>query len=241
MLGLDTLFPLLDGLLVLILARQHGNGDADASGIVGINHGRVACSSSLEDGVLLRGQVYNLATPAEANDTEGCNVLVLALDLLDDLGNAADGLGWCTGGLEELAETLALLLLSWLSVILSWIRTHKKTHGVRRVVVDVNRLALEEVGHEDLVLVLLVTGCKDIGTLESLVLEAENVVDDEDGLLCIARTSGIGLHAIDGCVSALCIVALANDRRDGTASVRLHCGLVSDGSGMCSIVEEGTS
>lgn len=116
-LGLDTLLPLLDGLLVLILARQHGNGDADASGIVGVNHGRVACSGGLEHGILLRGQVDNLAAPAEANDTEGCNVLVLALDLLNDLGNAADGLGRCTSGLEELAETLFLLLLLWLSII----------------------------------------------------------------------------------------------------------------------------
>lgn len=118
-LGLDTLLPLLDCLLVLILARQHSDGDADASGIIGVNHGRVACSSSLEYGILLRRQVYDLAAPAEANNTKGCNVLVLALDLLDDLGDAADGLGWCTGGLEELAETLALLLLPWLSIIYS--------------------------------------------------------------------------------------------------------------------------
>lgn len=52
-LGLDALLPLLDSLLVLILARQHGDGNADASGIVGVDHGRVACSSSLEDGILL--------------------------------------------------------------------------------------------------------------------------------------------------------------------------------------------
>lgn len=116
-----------------------------------------------------------------------------------------------------------------------------ETHSVRGVVVDVNRLALEEVGHEDLVLVLLVAGCKDISTLNGLVLESENVVDDEDGLLCIARASGVRLHAIDGCVGALCIIALANDGRNGTASVRLHCGLVSDGSDVCCVAEEGTS
>jgi hypothetical protein len=77
----------------------------------------VACSSSLEYSILLRRQVYDLAAPAEANNAKGCNVLVLALDLVNDLGDAADGLGWCAGGLEELAETLLLLLLSWLSVI----------------------------------------------------------------------------------------------------------------------------
>jgi hypothetical protein len=77
----------------------------------------MACSSSLEKGILLRRQVYNLAAPAETDNAKGCNILVLALDLVDDLGDTANGLGWCTGGLEELTETLALLLLLWLSVV----------------------------------------------------------------------------------------------------------------------------
>jgi len=72
----------------------------------------MASSSSLEECVLLRRQVYNLAAPAETDNAKGCNVLVLALDLVNDLGDTADGLGWCTSGLEKLAETLTLLLLS---------------------------------------------------------------------------------------------------------------------------------
>jgi hypothetical protein len=116
-----------------------------------------------------------------------------------------------------------------------------KTYSVRRVVADVDGLALEKVGHEDLVLVLLVAGCEDVSTLDGLILEAKDVVDDQDSLLCITRTSGIGLHTINGCVSALSIVTLANDRRNGTASLRLHCGIVSDELGMCCVAEEGES
>jgi hypothetical protein len=100
----------------------------------------------------------------------------------------------------------------------------QSTYGVRRVVANVDGLALEEVGHEDLVLVLLVTGSQNIGTLDSLVLETEDVVDDQESLLRIAGASDIGLHAIDSGISTLGIIALANDGRHGTASVRLsHC------------------
>jgi hypothetical protein len=116
-LSLDTLLPLLNSLLVLILAGQHSNRNADASSVVRVNHSRVTCSSSLEKRILLRRQVYNLAAPAETDNAKGCDVLVLALDLVNDLGNTADSLGWCTGGLEELTETLALLLLLWLLVV----------------------------------------------------------------------------------------------------------------------------
>lgn len=74
----------------------------------------------------------------------------------------------------------------------------------------------------------LVAVSEDIGSLQGLVLEAKDVVDDQDGLLCIARPSGICLHAINGRVFALGIVAFADDGRNGTASVGLHCGFVSD-------------
>jgi hypothetical protein len=241
-LSLNTLLPLLNGLLVLILTGQHGNGNANASSVVRVNHSRVTCSSSLEKRILLRRQVYNLAAPAETDNGKGCDVLVLALDLVDDLGDTANGLGWCTGGLEELTQTLALLLLSWLSIVQSSMRNvTSKTYSVRRVVADVDGLALEKVGHKDLVLILLVAGCEDISTLDGLILEAKDVVDDQDSLLCIAGTSGVGLHAINGCVSALSIVALANDGRNGTASLRLHCGVVSGKLSMSCVAEEGGS
>jgi hypothetical protein len=117
-LGLDALLPLLNSFLVLILARQHGDGNGDASSVVGVDHCGMACSSSLEQCVLLRRQVYNLAAPAETDNAKGCDALVLTLDLFDHLGDTADGLGWCASSLEELTETLALLLLFWVSDIL---------------------------------------------------------------------------------------------------------------------------
>jgi hypothetical protein len=113
-----------------------------------------------------------------------------------------------------------------------------KTYSVRRVVANVDGLALEKVGHEDLVLVLIVAGCEDIGTLEGLVLEAKDVVDDKEGLLSILRTSGVGLHAVNGRVSALGFITLTNDGRNGTASLRLHFVFASDGSIMCCVAEE---
>lgn len=114
-------------------------------------------------------------------------------------------------------------------------------YSVRRVVADVDGLALEKVRHEDLVLVLLVASCEDIGTLDGLILEAKDVVDDQESFLCIARTSGIGLHTVNGRVGAFGVIALANDGRNGTASLGLHCAIVSDELGMCCVVEEGAS
>lgn len=110
-LGLDAFLPLLHGFLVLVLAGQHGNRNADTRSIVGVDHGRVTGGCGLEDSVLLRRQVHNLAAPAEAHDGPGLDVLVLALDLVNDFGDAADGLGGCASGLEEFAEAFAFFLL----------------------------------------------------------------------------------------------------------------------------------
>jgi hypothetical protein len=240
-LGLNTLLPLFNSFLILVFARQHGDGDSDASSVVGVHHCGMASSSSLEECVLLRRQVYNLAAPAETDNAKGCDVLVLTLDLFDHLGDTADGLGWCAGSLEELTETLALLLLSWLLVIQSQDRVGviSVAYSVRRVVANVNGLALEEVRHEDLVLILVVAGCEDISTLESLVLEAKDVVDNKESFLSVLGASGVGLHAINGRVSALGFIAFANDGGNGTASLRLHFRLVSDGLIMCCVAEEG--
>jgi hypothetical protein len=45
---------------------------------------------------------------------------------------------------------------------------------------DVTGFTLEEVGDEDLVLVCLVGSSEDIGTLECLGVETEDIVDDEN-------------------------------------------------------------
>ena len=55
--------------------------------------------------------VNNLSSPTEAHNTPGLDVAVLRLNLLEDIRNTADGLGWSTSSLEEIAELLFLLLL----------------------------------------------------------------------------------------------------------------------------------
>lgn len=90
----------------------------------------------------------------------------LLLDLLDDLGDFLGGFRWCCRPLKECSKLLALLL------------------GVGRVPRVVGRLAVEEVRHKDLVLVLLVRVRQDVGPLQCVVMEAKYIVDDEDGGCC---------------------------------------------------------
>jgi len=56
---------------------------------------------------------------------------------------------------------------------------------------DVGGGAFKEVGYENLVLSLLVCVRKDVGALQRLREEAEDIVDDEDTLFGILRTGGI--------------------------------------------------
>ena len=79
-------------------------------------------------------------------------------------------------------------------------------------------------GHEDLVLLFLIAMCQDIGALEGLWEEAEDVVNDEDRRFGIARASHVCLHTIDGHVFALGLVTLGHDRWYGTAGVGLRHG-----------------
>lgn len=51
-------------------------------------------------------------------------------------------------------------------------------------------------GHEDLVLVLLVGVGKDVGTLERLREETEDVVDDKQSALCVTWACSVRLHTI---------------------------------------------
>ena len=86
-------------------------------------------------------------------------------------------------GLEELAQLLALLLV------------------VRRVPADVGRRALEKVGYEDAVRVLLVAVGEDVGALDGLREEAEDVVDYED---CARGGGGAGgVCRVGGLLSCL--------------------------------------
>ena len=126
-LGLDRLLPLLNIFLGLVLGGQHSERNLDARRVIGVNHGRVARSGGLESGALLRAQVDNLAAPAVSDNTPLFDAGALALDLLQDLGEALKGLGRRSLGREELAELLALVI------------------GVRGVPGDVSGLAVEEV------------------------------------------------------------------------------------------------
>lgn len=59
-LDLQTLLPALDSLLILILRRQHQEGNGDLGSIAGVNHRGVSCDSGLELGALSGGEVGNL-------------------------------------------------------------------------------------------------------------------------------------------------------------------------------------
>jgi len=117
-LRLDPLLPLGNGILVLVLGRQHGVRNRDAGSVVGVDHGRVAGGGGLERGALLGGEVDDLAAPAEADDAPFFDAAVLALDLLEHVWDALDRLWWCAGRLEELAELLALFVLR----LVRWMR-----------------------------------------------------------------------------------------------------------------------
>lgn len=63
-LDLDSLGPLLDVLLWLVLGRKHGERDGDAWGVVLVDHGRVAGCGGFEGGAGLGGKVDDFAAPA---------------------------------------------------------------------------------------------------------------------------------------------------------------------------------
>lgn len=145
--------------LVLILAGEHGVGDDDAFGIIAGDHGRVCCSSHLKQGSLETAQIDNFPTPTEANDAPALDAPCL-LQLIDDFGDALEGLWGCSGRLEELAKLGAFLVI------------------VGRVPRDIGRLAIEEIGNEDLVRMVLIRVGEDVGALERLRKEPKDVVYD---------------------------------------------------------------
>lgn len=78
-------------------------------------------------------------------------------------------------------------------------------------------LAEEEVGHEDLVLVAGVGVGEDVGALERLGREAEDVVDDQDGGGGVGGARGVALHAVEVDVFAFFFVAFGYGGRDVAA------------------------
>lgn len=62
---------------------------------------------------------------------------------------------------------------------------------------DGARLSLEPVRNENLVLVVFVASSKNIGTLQCLAEEAENVVDGYDALSSLCRSSDVWNLSVD--------------------------------------------
>jgi len=170
--NLETLLPLLNLRLVLIFARKHSKWNGDIRCIPSRNHSWMGCRRNTEWRSLRGAQIHNLAAPAKSENSPLLNSLLLA-QLLDDLLYAREGLGGCGLVLEESAELLLVLI------------------GLGRIPADVRRLALEEIGHEDLVLAVLVGGSEDVGALDGLGEKAEDVVDDQDASFGSGGTSGI--------------------------------------------------
>lgn len=142
----------------LVLGGQESHGDVHGLGVVGVDHGGVTLDSRLEELVVLtRRESSNLTTPAVAQngplEAAAGGELV---GLRHDVGDLGEGVGGSSLGLEEVAELLLVLV------------------GLRREPGDVGGLALEEVGHEDTVL-LLVGGGQDIGALDGLGEETEDI------------------------------------------------------------------
>ena len=171
----QVVFEALNVIGGLVLGSEHGHRDVHVLSVVGVDHSGVALNSGLEDLVVLAGeQGSDLSTPAVANDgpLEALTTRGELVGLLDVAGDLGEGV-W-RGGLsgEELAELLAVLF------------------GGRRVPGDVGGAALEEVGHEDTVF-LLVGGSENVTSLDGLVEETEDVVDDHDGLGGVRRAGNI--------------------------------------------------
>lgn len=149
----------LDILGVLVLGGQHRHGDVDTLGIVRVEHRWVALHRRLEQLVVLtRRQGRDLASPAVTQDRP--RLEAAASSELVGLGDNGGDLGQICGrsslGLEEVTQLLLVVV------------------GLRREPGDVGRLALKEVGDEDAVL-LLARGGQDVGTLDGLGEETENV------------------------------------------------------------------
>ena len=194
---LHLLLPRGNVVLALILAGQHRNRHSSAFRVVWIHHGRMSRRTNLEGSTGLSRERHDLAAPAESENAPLLNRLVLGhlLEQLQGLGDALDGLRWRPRSLEKLAQLFALLLRVW------------------RVPRDVGRFALEPVGHEDFVFL-----AEDIGALEGLREEPEDVVDEEDGFLGLRLARHVRLHAVDfgpGAFGRRRIVR--SNRWDGTA------------------------
>lgn len=107
-----------------------------------------------------------LASPAQAECKHRFNALVTLPHSLDNIWNAWYSPSRVSNTAEEFSQRLAVLVGGW------------------RVPRYIGGFALEEIGYVDSVGAILgVAECQDVGALEHLVGEAEDVVHNEDGVL----------------------------------------------------------
>lgn len=193
----------LDVIGILISRGKNSDGNRDAGGILGIDHGRMHFSGNLEwrtlaaregDDLCIHLSAYalescrnvctHLAAPTFAQDRPRFDAIGLA-DRLNQARNLLDGGSRVGRTSKERAHGLALLGRIW---------------GKPR---NVGVLAEEEIRREDLVLLLRVAVGEQVGALHRLRAVAEDVVDDENGflgrsrarLVCIGSISGLRLLA----------------------------------------------
>jgi hypothetical protein len=173
-LHLQVLLPRRHIVLALIAAGQQRKRHGDLLRVARVHHRRMHRRARRKRRVFPARQIRNLAAPAVSQDAPGGDVGGgPALERGQQLRDARERLGRRGGRLEELAQLRALLVV------------------VRRVPADVGGLAVEEVRNEDLVLLRLVAMGEDVGALQSLREEAEDVEDYKDGLLCGRRAGDV--------------------------------------------------
>lgn len=203
----------LEGLHVIgrfVLGRQAGERHVDGLGIVGIDHCGMALCSRLEDLVIgTGGEGSDLSAPAEAQDGPGLEGSAGGglVGFLDDIGDLGEGLGRCGLGLEEVAQLLLVFV------------------GGGRVPGDVGGAAFEEIGDVDAVF-LVVGGGEDVGALDGLVKEAEDVygcsVSYRDAFCARARW-----RVYVGTRSPLVLTVDEQDGLGGSLGARDVCTVVS--------------
>lgn len=177
------LLEVLHRIRILILRCKHAQRNFDALSIIRIHHSRVHLSSSREASARLGSQGNNLSqqsahhppthtpqkkaiylpTPTHPQTRPLLNSTTFLFNLLHQLRHLLRSLLRICRAPKERSNPLLLLL------------------RIRRVILVAQGLAEEEIRHEDLVLVGGIGVGEDIGALESLVAETEDVIDDKDG------------------------------------------------------------
>lgn len=239
---------LLDVLDRLVLGRQHGDRDLDLFGVGGVDHGWVTLGRDLER-ILLGGgsKGDDFGTPAElAMVISVPGRSACSQKRTGERGGVGkkEGMGQWSGEASTYTDNAPLL-----DVRILGRRSLDDTEGLgdkaRRAILaeegaDLLLLVLV-VGREQLngqgravegirdeygVLVVVVGGGQDVGALQGLVEEAEDVHDHEDALG--GRVGGPGdvrLAVVDGGVVALLLIA----RRDDRGNVAAGGGMATGG------------